>query len=74
MDNKHKKNMMKKAYKNGHSPLDVARMQAIARAEAKRMEAEASEIAFIDMLAIPCAVLAFDYWPKSATRVCQRSR
>lgn len=59
---------IRKAIQNGYSPIDVARMQAIARTEAKKMETEAIETAFVDMLIVPCAVLAFDYWPKSAKK------
>lgn len=59
---------IRKAIQNGYSPIDVAKMQAIARTEAKKMEQEATEIAFVDMLAVPCSVLAFDYWPKSAKK------
>lgn len=63
-----KKKRIKKALRNGYTPLDIARMQAIARTEAKKMESEAIEKAFVDMLIVPCAVLAFDYWPKSAKK------
>ena len=63
-----KKNTMKKAFKKGFTPLDVARMQAIAKHAAEDKMKEAREEAFIDMLAIPCAVLAFDYWQKTAKK------
>lgn len=62
------KKTMKKAFKNGYSPLDVAKMQAIAKHAAIERINEAREEAFIDMLMIPCAVLAFDYWQKTAKR------
>lgn len=62
------KKTMKKAFKNGYSPLDVAKMQAIAKHAAEDKMKEAKEEAFIDMLMIPCAVLAFDYWQKSAKK------
>lgn len=62
------KKTMKKAFKNGYSPLDVAKMQAIAKHAAIERINEAREEAFIDMLMIPCAVLAFDYWQKTAKK------
>lgn len=62
------KKQMKRAFKKGIPPLDVAKMQAIAKHQAEKMEKQASEKAFIDMLAVPCAVLAFDYWNKTAKK------
>lgn len=62
------KKQIKKAFNKGYTPLDVAKMQAIAKREAQKLEKEATEKAFIDMLAIPCAVLAFDYWNKTAKK------
>lgn len=63
-----KQRLMKRAFKNGYTPLDVARMQAVAHNKAKEMMGEAREEAFIDMLLIPVQVLAFDYWSKSAKK------
>lgn len=57
---------MRKAKKAGMTPVDVLRMKEIARKEATRMECEATEKAFLFMLAIPLNVLFNDYWQKSA--------
>lgn len=67
MNNKVKQ-QMKKAKRVGMTPLEVLRMREIARKEAQKMETEATEKAFLYMLAIPLQVLAFDYWPKSAKK------
>lgn len=63
-----KQKRMKQAFKKGMTPLEIAQMQAIAKSAAVKMEKEATEKAFVDMLAIPCAVLAFDFWQKSAKK------
>lgn len=65
---KQKQQQMKRAYKNGFTPLEVAHMKEIARKQAEKLEKEATEKAFVDMLAVPCAVLAYDYWQKSAKK------
>ena len=63
-----KKQRIKRAMKNGYSPLDVAKMQAIAKHQAQKMMTRAREEAFVDMLLIPVQVLAFDYWSKTAKK------
>jgi len=62
------KKKMKQAFKRGYTPLEVAQIQAIARKESLMLESRLSEKTFVDMLIIPCAVLAFDYWQKSADK------
>ena len=59
---------MKKAKKAGMSPLDVQYMREIARKEAQKMEQEATERAFLYMLAIPLIILFEDYWQKTAKK------
>ena len=59
---------MKKAKKQGLTPLDVLRMKEIAKKQAAIMETEAKEKAFLYMLAIPLNVLFNDYWAKSAKK------
>lgn len=66
MANKKIRQQMQRARQAGLSPVDVARMRAIAAKEAKEMEDDAIEIAFLTMLAIPLNILVNDYWPKSA--------
>lgn len=63
-----KQKRVKQALKKGMTPLEIAQMQAIARKHALMMEKEATEKAFVDMLIVPCAVIAFDYWQKSAKK------
>lgn len=63
-----KQQRIKRAIQNGYSPLDVAKMQAIAKHQAERMMGQAREEAFLDMLLIPVQVLAFDYWSKTAKK------
>ena len=57
---------MKKAKQKGLSPLELAQMKAIAKKHAEAMEQEATEKAFVLMLAIPCLILGEDYWKKTA--------
>lgn len=59
---------MKKAKKQGLTPMDLLRMKTIAKQEAAKMEHLAKEKAFLYMLAIPLNVLFNDYWPKSAKK------
>ena len=59
---------MKMAKKKGLTPLELLRMQEIAKREAEKMEYEATEKAFLYMLAIPLNVLVNDYWPKTGKR------
>lgn len=59
---------MKMAKRKGLTPLEVLRMQEIAKREAEKMEYEATEKAFLYMLAIPLNVLVNDYWPKTGKR------
>lgn len=61
---------LQKARRQGQSPLEVLQMRAIAKREAEAMRAKAEEQAtdkaFLYMLAIPLNVLVNDYWPKTA--------
>ena len=59
---------MQMARQRGISNLDLLRMREIARKEAEKMENEATEKAFLYMLAIPLNVLVNDYWSKSAKK------
>ena len=62
------KQQIKLGRKAGLSPVDIARLKAIAQAEAKKAEGQATERAFLYMLAIPLNVLVNDYWSKSAKK------
>lgn len=62
-----KKNI-KNAQKKGVSNVDFLRMREIAKRECEKMEIEATEKAFLYMMAIPLNVLASDYWSKSAKK------
>lgn len=68
MANKKIRQQIQRARQAGLSAADVARMRAIAKKEAKEMEASAAEQAFLTMLAIPLNVLVNDYWSKSAKK------
>lgn len=67
------KQQIKKARRQGMSPLELLQAKEIARIEAQRAcEAsnkandEAVDRAFLYMLAIPVSILATEYWPKTA--------
>ena len=60
--------LMKKAKQRGVTPLDMAKMNELARKHAKAMEQEATERAFLYMLAIPLNILVNDYWSKTAKK------
>lgn len=62
------KKQMHMANKKGMSNTDLLRMREIARREAMKMEVEATERAFLRMLAIPMNVLTNDYWSKTAKK------
>lgn len=58
-----------KAKKKGMSELDILKMREIARREAKKMEKEATEKAFLYMLAIPLNILCSEgYWEKTGKK------
>lgn len=59
---------LKRAKESGMSTLDFLKVQEIAKRESKKMEQEATEKAFLYMLAIPLNILVNDYWPKTAKR------
>lgn len=59
---------MQMAKKRGMNNVDLLRMREIAKQEAKAMQLEATEKAFLYMMAIPLNVLANDYWIKSAKK------
>lgn len=58
----------KKAQKKGLTPMEILHMREIAKKEADRMETQATEKAFLYMLAIPLSILTEDYWKKSARK------
>lgn len=62
------KNQINKARKAGISNVDLMRMKEVAKKEAKKMESDAVEKAFLYMLAIPLNVLVHDYWSKTAKK------
>lgn len=64
----HVKKQMQMAKKRGMTTTDLCKMREIAKREAKKMEVEATEKAFLYMMAIPLNVLASDYWSKSAKK------
>jgi hypothetical protein len=59
---------MQMAKKRGMNNVDLLRMREIAKKEAEKMEIEATERAFLYMLAIPLNILFHDYWQKSAKK------
>lgn len=59
---------MMRARNSGLTNADVLRMREIAKKHAVAMEKEATERAFLYMLAIPLNVLVNDYWSKSAKK------
>ena len=61
-------NQIKRAKGQGMNMVDLARMKAVAKKEAEKMEQRATEQAFVYMLAIPTLVLANDYWSKTAKK------
>lgn len=70
MSSKIRKMVKKKALEKGYSPMEFEKMEKIAKKELDKRTQEMYEKvargAFIDMIAIPCTILAHDYWPKSA--------
>ena len=62
------KQQIKRARKAGLTPLDILRMREVAKKEADKLEQQATDKAFLYMLAIPLNVLVNDYWPKSAKK------
>ena len=54
--------------KLGMDENDLLRIREISRQAAAKVEKQATEKAFLYMLAIPLNVLASDYWPKTAKR------
>lgn len=57
-----------KARNMGMSNVDLLKIKESAKKAAKTMEKEATEKAFLYMLAIPLNVLFNDYWQKSAKK------
>ena len=68
MINNKMKKQINKAKRAGISNVDLMRMKEVAKKEAKKMEAEATDKAFMYMLAIPLNVLVNDYWSKTAKK------
>ena len=66
MNKMHKQ--MQRAKKSGLTSADLLRMKMIAEKKSKEMEQEATERAFLYMLAIPLNVLVNDYWSKTAKK------
>ena len=64
----HIKKQMQMTKKRGMNNVDLLRMREIAKKEAEKMEIEATERAFLYMLAIPLNILFHDYWQKSAKK------
>ena len=62
------RNQMNRAKKAGMSNVDLLKIREAAKKEAQRMEQQATERAFLYMLAIPLNVLFNDYWEKTAKR------
>lgn len=62
------KSQIKRARKAGMSNLDLLRIKETAKKTADRLENEATEKAFLYMLAIPLNVLVHDYWSKTAKK------
>ena len=62
------KKQMQMVKNRGMSNMELLRMREIARKEAEKMENQATEKAFLYMLAIPLNVLVSDYWSKSAKK------
>lgn len=62
------RSQMNRAKKAGMSSVDLLRVREAAKKEAQRMEQQATERAFLYMLAIPLNVLFNDYWEKTAKR------
>lgn len=62
------RSQMNKARKAGMTSVDLLRIKETAKKEAQRMEQQATERAFLYMLAIPLNVLFNDYWEKTAKR------
>lgn len=71
MANRIKKQRIK-ARNVGISNLDLLKIRESARKEAMKMEHQATEKAFLYMLAIPLNVLVNDYWSKSAKKRAPR--
>lgn len=62
------KKQISKAKQAGMSNIDILKMRESARIVAEKMEKQATEKAFLYMLAIPLNVLVNDYWSKSAKK------
>ena len=62
------KQQMKKAKRAGLTPLDLLRIKETAKKAADKAEKQATDKAFLYMLAIPLNVLVNDYWSKSAKK------
>ena len=60
-----------KARNMGMSNVDLLKIKESAKKAAQTMEKEATEKAFLYMLAIPLNVLFNDYWKKSAKKRAQ---
>lgn len=62
------KKQMNKARRAGLTETDLLLIRETSKKAAAKVEKEATERAFLYMLAIPLNVLANDYWPKTAKR------
>ena len=65
---KNSKRQNRRAQRMGISNIDMCMIRESAKKQAKKMEKEAEEKAFLRMLAIPLNVLVNDYWPKTAKK------
>ena len=62
------KKTIKQMKAKGYSNTEILRMREMAKKHSKAMEQDATEKAFLYMLAIPLNVLVNDYWSKSAKK------
>ena len=69
---KNSKRQNRRAQRMGISNIDMCMIRESAKKQAKKMEKEAEEKAFLRMLAIPLNVLVNDYWPKTAKKKAQK--
>ena len=68
MSSKLRKMVKQKALAMGYGPMDIARMERVAKKESDKMYADAERNAFLKSLAIPLQLLATDYWSKTASK------
>ena len=62
------KKTIRKAKRYGLSNVDILKIKETARKNVEKMEVEATERAFLYMLAIPLNILFHDHWQKTAKK------